>query len=166
MVVAGGVADGTSATTTNNHSGPIQAGNVGRFLLNACLNGMSNERLVGPIPAPPPDHHRVAAAMATRRNRRQQQQQQQQQTSIPKHSGHSSSPYQNLVTITNFLADYRARMTIAENSQHNSGSNLGFDFDFDGNSNGNNKNNQQQNQSTVDTTGATDYLSSCDTRFC
>ena len=37
-----------------NSASKIQAGNVGTFLLQALSSGMSNERLVGPIPAPPP----------------------------------------------------------------------------------------------------------------
>ncbi|KAG7345401.1 Fic/DOC family protein [Nitzschia inconspicua] len=89
---------------------------------------MSNERLVGPLPAPPPSEHRQRDAKAENQTGihpilssptgRQQQQQ------------HLSHPYQNLVTISSFMADYRARKTIALGNHKRRGSDsriLGLD---------------------------------------
>jgi hypothetical protein len=107
----------------------IQAGNAGSFLLNSSLNGMSNERLVGSLPAPPPDHYtgehrnRPEVGGVTAAGYERQQQLQNDHHLHQQRSSHSTShPYQNLVTISRFMADYRARKVLAFSNMKTSGS--------------------------------------------
>ena len=79
-------------------SNVVQVGNAGSFLKKACEEGMPDERLFGSIPVPP--------AIPT-----------DQQTSNDNNNNNDqATPYQNLVTLSKFLASYRAQKILAENS--------------------------------------------------
>jgi fido (protein-threonine AMPylation protein) len=105
-------------------SSTIQAGNVGTFLSQAFENGMSNERLVGPLPAPPPpDHHLRSETAVTEQRQGLNPPLSPTERQHHHHTNqHSSHPYQNLVTISNFIADYRARKMIAAGKHKRRGS--------------------------------------------
>ena len=94
-------------------TGLIQAGNVGSFLLQAYSNGMSNERLVGPIPAPPPSG--LAAQAQATSTQDEGVESTSDHTPTQQQSNSVTHPYQNLLTISRFISDFKARKTIAGN---------------------------------------------------
>mmetsp|Transcript_42322 Transcript_42322/g.101937 ORF Transcript_42322/g.101937 Transcript_42322/m.101937 type:complete len:675 (-) Transcript_42322:1417-3441(-) len=91
----------TSAAPNPNNV--VQVGNAGSFLRKACEEGMPDERLFGSIPVPP--------AIPT-----------DQQTSYDNNNNNNNNdqatPYQNLVTLSKFLASYRAQKVLVENSSN------------------------------------------------
>jgi hypothetical protein len=74
---------------------------------------MSNERFVGPLPAPPPRNHSGKATGDDTLKQAAFTEEKSDHTPTQHHL--ASHPYQNLLTISRFMSDFKARKTLAGN---------------------------------------------------